>query len=296
MEDGDGVSYETLQDLLRQERRSNKLIPVRNGFWSDLQDFLKDAEGEFREEQAKDPWNRKAMMLSDRVKNARHAAETVWSLRERKLAMLALAHAADGGHPEGLTKKELVLYERLLETLRQGREVVFEGTAAAPRPPKPAPAVPGAQPETAAPAGTGDATEADDGEAGPRVPEPAPVPAPAETDGVASAEGDGESADGPSEKPTDRPGPGARDPAGDDEAPEPPARDPAPEPAPTPAQVPPDTPDDGIVTIRALGDIPPFVGPDMDTYRLKEGDLASVPENIANLLVKRGKAAVVQAS
>lgn len=279
MEDGeDGVSYETLQDLLRQERRSNKLIPVRNGFWSDLQDFLKDAEAEFRDEQAKDPWNRKAMMLSDRVKNARHAAETVWSLRERKLAMLALAHAADGGHPDGLTKKELTLYEALLATLREGREEVFEGTAAAPRKPRAQPAVPTPSPAAEAPPEPAPGPAHDEA---PEPPETVPTPGEAEDD-----ERDDEGGDGPDDDAA---------PAPDDEDEEARPAEPEPEPAP-PAAVPPDTPDDGIVTIRALGDIPPFVGPDMDTYRLKEGDLASVPENIANLLVKRGKAAVVQAS
>jgi hypothetical protein len=48
-----------------------------------------------------------------------------------------------------------------------------------------------------------------------------------------------------------------------------------------------------MVTIRALGDIPPFVGPDMQTYLLKAGDLATVPPSIANLLVRRNKAAIV---
>ena len=49
------------------------------------------------------------------------------------------------------------------------------------------------------------------------------------------------------------------------------------------------------VTIRALGDIPPFVGPDMQTYLLKAGDIATVPPSIANLLVRRNKAAVIEA-
>ncbi|HLF17177.1 MAG TPA: hypothetical protein VI796_07090, partial [Candidatus Thermoplasmatota archaeon] len=69
--------------------------------------------------------------------------------------------------------------------------------------------------------------------------------------------------------------------------------------APAPAAAPPRVPSDvaggaDLVTIRALGDIPPFVGPDMQTYLLKAGDVATVPKSIANLLVKRAKAAMVQ--
>ncbi len=34
------VSYEMLQDLLRAERRSNKLMPVAARFWPDVRQFL----------------------------------------------------------------------------------------------------------------------------------------------------------------------------------------------------------------------------------------------------------------
>jgi len=40
--------------------------------------------------------------------------------------------------------------------------------------------------------------------------------------------------------------------------------------------------------ILALEDVPPFMGPDGINYRLKEGDVVSVPEEIADLLVKKG--------
>ncbi len=63
-----------------------------------------------------------------------------------------------------------------------------------------------------------------------------------------------------------------------------------------PTTVPADTPAQEMVTIRALGDIPPFVGPDMQTYLLREGDFAMVPPAIATLLERRGKAEVMQAA
>src|SRR5947207_418028 len=52
----------------------------------------------------------------------------------------------------------------------------------------------------------------------------------------------------------------------------------------------------GIVTIRALADLPPFVGPDMQTYMLKQGDVATVPPSIAQLLVRRNKASIIDAA
>lgn len=60
--------------------------------------------------------------------------------------------------------------------------------------------------------------------------------------------------------------------------------------------VPPDTPAAEVATIRALSDIPPFVGPDMNQYLLKAGDIAVLPRSIANLLVRRNKAAIIEAT
>lgn len=221
----EGVSYEALQELLRSERRSNRITPVPSGFWNQLKGFLRAVEDEFRDAQRDDPFSRKAIMLTDRIKNARHAAENVWALRERKLAMLALAHAKDGGQPDGLTKREADLYDKLLRSLQENRAEIFGETPIAA---KPAPAPP-------------------------RPPAPAPEV---------------------------------------EEAPRA-AWEPEEEVEEEPATVPADKPGEEMVTIRALGDIPPFVGPDMETYLLKEGDLATVPEGIADLLVRRQKASVV---
>jgi DNA replication initiation complex subunit (GINS family) len=217
------VSYESLQDLLRAERRSNKLMPLPPRYWAHVRDFLQGITDAFRLEQARDPFSRQVMVLTDKVKNARHAAESVWALRERKLSMLALAATKDRKQPDGITPDEAELYRNLLSALDEGRGRVFQAmpTGAA-EPPKASP------------------------------PSSPPVQMPVET---------------------------------------------APSPAPPkPAVVPPDTKQEAeMVTIRALGDIPPFVGPDMQTYLLKAGDIATVPPSIANLLVRRSKAAIVEA-
>lgn len=239
----EAVSYEALQDLLRAERRSNKLMPLAPRFWTEVRGFLQAVTDAFRLEQAQDPFGRKVMRLTDEVKNARHAAEAVWALRERKLAMLALAATRERKPPEGITPEESELYRRMLEGLNAGRSRVFDGL------------LPSAQ---ALPA------------PGPASPPPATAPEPA-----------------PAVQMPITPAPAAA-------APPPPRPAPAPSPA-APAVVPPDTkgPAPEMVTIRALGDIPPFVGPDMQTYLLKAGDVATVPPSIANLLVRRNKAAVV---
>jgi DNA replication initiation complex subunit (GINS family) len=261
----EGVSYETLQELLRSERRSNRLTPLANVFWARLQAFLSDIEAEFRAAQAKDPFDRRVMMLTDRVKNARHAAEAVWTLRERKIAMLALAHVRDGGKPEGLTEKEKTLYAQMADALRAGRRDIFAGTAAAddwdqPRaaPPSASSPSPSATPAAlaSAPVATGRVRPGS---------EDAPVPGRR-----------------PSAQPRAAEAPAVTAGAGAGEAVRPTVRVPA------------DSPDAEVVVIRALAAVPPFVGPDMNTYILKEGDVASVPAGIANLLVKRGKAAVIQ--
>src|SRR5688572_32925028 len=133
-----------LQDLLRAERRSNKLMAVPARFWPLVREFLVMVTEAFRIEQAKDPFSRKVMMLSDQVKNAKHAAEALWALRERKLAMLALAATKERKLPEGITPDEGALYHDLVSQLEQTRDRVFAGTVAAPSlspPPLPVPSL-----------------------------------------------------------------------------------------------------------------------------------------------------------
>lgn len=228
------VSYEMLQDLLRAERRSNKLMAVPARFWPMVREFLTMVTEAFRIEQAKDPFSRKVMMLSDQVKNAKHAAESLWALRERKLAMLALAATRERKVPDGITPDEGALYHDLAGLLEEARNRVFEGTVAAP----------GLQP--------------------PPLPVPSAAPAPAAPPPIQTTVVERET--------------------------------PVPVHA-APVQVPHDTraAPPQMTTIRALADLPPFVGPDMQTYTLRAGDIATVPPSIANLLVRRSKAAVVDA-
>ncbi len=50
----------------------------------------------------------------------------------------------------------------------------------------------------------------------------------------------------------------------------------------------------GKVFIRVLDDIPEFVGLDMKDYNLKNGDLITIHEEIANLLIDQGKAEKIE--
>jgi DNA replication initiation complex subunit (GINS family) len=179
------------------------------------------------------------MMLSVEVKNAKHAAESLWALRERKLAMLALAATRERKMPDGITPDEGALYHDLVAQLEETRGRIFEGTIAAPSlAPPPLPVPTAAPAPTSAPPVQMPVLERPI-TVGPPV-QAAPVQVPHDNRSAASA---------------------------------------APE----------------MATIRALADLPPFVGPDMQTYTLKAGDIATVPPSIANLLVRRNKAAIVEA-
>lgn len=50
----------------------------------------------------------------------------------------------------------------------------------------------------------------------------------------------------------------------------------------------------GKVLIRVLDDIPEFVGLDMEEYNLQNGDLVTIHEEIADLLIDQGKAEKVE--
>ena len=237
-EEAQQVSYEMLQDLLRAERRSNKLMPVTARFWPEVRTFLDTVTQAFRVEQAKDPFSRQVMRLSDEVKNAKHAAESLWALRERKLAMLALAATKDRKMPDGVTPDEGALYHDFLGVLEETRNRIFDGTVSAPSlqpPPLPVPSAAAIVPAVQMPIQDRPAAIAATAPAAAATPQTVTVPS--DTRGAT----------------------------------------------------------DDTVTIRALGDIPPFVGPDMQTYLLKAGDIATVPPTIANLLVRRNKAAVIEA-
>lgn len=261
--DAERISYEVLQDLVRAERRSNRLSPVQARFWSELRAFLDDIKAVFREEQQRDPFSRRAMMARDEAQNALQAADSLWSLRERKMALYALAQPKEGKteRPEGLTAEEIDLYDRFVRTLREGKEEVFGETV------RPVPAQPVPVPSTSAAPSPAAPVSA------PAAPEEAPRPPPARPRH--------------DEVPPDLHEPPAE---AEEERPE----EPAPAPRPEPRTIPADTPTEELLTIRALGDIPPFVGPDMQTYLLREGDFAMVPPAIAKLLEKRGKAEVVE--
>lgn len=263
MEEDEPVSYERLAELVRAERRSNKLSVVPARFWPKVRDFLTAVTEEFRKEQHKDPWSRRTSMLSDEVKHAKEAAENLWTLRERKLAMLALARGRDQKTPDGITADESMLLDRFRQLLGEFRGRTFAGTVAG---------------ETAAPAVTVTPAQAasTQGPAGKSMASSAagthsPVTPTSATPGTVGAPAQPQSAVPPS-------------PASPVESPRAPQ---------THSVIPPDAPSETMVTIRALGDIPPFVGPDMQTYLLKEGDIATVPPAIANLLEKRKKASII---
>ncbi|MGB1586630.1 MAG: hypothetical protein ACPHID_06260 [Thermoplasmatota archaeon] len=238
--DDKGISYEMLQDLLRAERRSNRLSPVQPRFWARVRQFLEEVMDAFRQEQEKDPFSRRAMMLRDEAQHAQQAAEGLWALRERKMALYALAQVKKPGEkPEGITRVEEELYDAIMATLQAGRARVLHGGAPIAKPDVPAPA---AKPEPSA-----DAPAPSPPAAAEPEPRPAEPDEPDDEERIAAAQGN-------------------------------------------PVEVPADTPDADMVTIRAISDIPPFVGPDMQTYLLKEGDVAMVPQAIADLLARRGKA------
>ncbi len=253
------ISYEMLQDMLRSERRSNKLTPVTARFWHDVRAFLEEVMALFREEQQKDPFSRRVMMVTDEVKHARNAVESIWALRERKMSLYALAQVRETSpqRPEGLTAEEQRIYDHILASLQAGRRSIIEGVrlpepGQAPQQITPAPAVPApATPVAAPPSQAPDATPTT-APATPEASAPEATRAPEAVPAQVAAE------------------------------------------APVPTVVPSDTPDVAQLTIKALSDIPAFVGPDMQTYLLKQGDVATVPEPIAKLLERRKKAAVLQ--
>lgn len=78
----------------------------------------------------------------------------------------------------------------------------------------------------------------------------------------------------------------------------PPAPNPAAVARPAPAAQPADAPAppkalDESLTVRALVDVPPFVGLDGKTYHIKKGEVLTLPKRMADMLAKKGQIAVM---
>ena len=144
------VNFERVTKIYREESSKKVLSRLEPDFYGKLATYVRTLEAKAAEEVVKGPNSTKAMLLQDELRKVLKKREQIVQYRQRKIALLA-ASKANGGEADiaGLAMPEAELYERLLATLSQARQVAFGATPATPSPPT-APAPPWVAPAPAA--------------------------------------------------------------------------------------------------------------------------------------------------
>ncbi len=125
---GDEVGFGEISDVHRNERRSKVLAKLPPHFHEKAEAHLQ----KLRKEHCaaiQVPGNPAAMMLWDQISKVDKRMGMINEMRERKIALAALDRINGAAPPENMTKKEMQLYNTLVETFsnfRKGIEVKVE--------------------------------------------------------------------------------------------------------------------------------------------------------------------------
>jgi len=166
------MNLEELQSARDRERRTDKLQELRDSFYADADEFLRQLrrERERAAERADDPFDApEVTRLTDEIDTAEGTVEAVFQRRIGKLVKAASLAAADQPiDTDGMTAEERALFEEMVGEIEATRERVL-----------------------------GDVGVASDPEEGAGGTEPASTPAPegAATDGTDAADGTDEAPD-----------------------------------------------------------------------------------------------------
>ncbi len=271
MEDEEEFTYATLRRVERQENTSPRLSRLTPRFWERMGEHLTRLRQAFQDQQEEDPTARRTVVLADELRNTQRLAESIWSLREKKVVQAALlaTRKREGPAPglENETPEERRIYAEVCRVLLDARDDAaitdpFSRRHAAAN-----------RPEALAPL----AVAASSGAASTLL----SPPPPSTVGPVGEATLDRDTRSG-----------GAAGRGGDD----------------SPAAWPQAQADEGrggmgapreheveLRVVEALGDVPKFAGPDLMHYELAKGEIGNLPARAAELLEKRGVVRILPA-
>ncbi len=130
----EGVSFERITRIYREETNKNTLTKLEADFYDKLNDYYEDLKSRANHELAKDPHSSKAVLLQDEFRKVKRKRDQIYRARERKIVLMASARV--GGTEVDmrvLTKNEKSLFDKLVEDLKGARGEVFSDVKAAPR-------------------------------------------------------------------------------------------------------------------------------------------------------------------
>lgn len=298
--DDDEFTYAALRRIERQENTNPRLSKLMGPFWERMGEHLGKIRQAFQDQQEDDPTSHRTVVLADELRNTQRLAESIWSLREKKVVHAALAATRKREGPvaviENATAEEKLFFEGVCKVLKDARDQASISDPFSKRRAK----APGAEapPSESSSAGA------------PVVAVTAPVAKPASTpvepaQSVAAAALATQPAPASIPARPALPGPGAtpRDHLGSTEQAS--ARqDSGQEEGQAQAEAHEGRTGMGgdgqqeveLRLVQALGDVPRFAGPDLTHYELEKGEIGNLPARAADLLERRGVVRVLPAT
>ena len=130
------MDYKEVTDVHRKEQRSSDLMDVRRDLYPAYREFLDRLKKESEEEIRKDPLSFKASSMSNEYKKVSTKGDQIFFMRMRKIINMATRASSGAKIDLGrLTEEEREMYDQVLRSINECRELVMEGRMPAPRPP-----------------------------------------------------------------------------------------------------------------------------------------------------------------
>ena len=118
---GDEIGFGEISDVHRNERRSKVLTKLPPHFHELAEAHLQKLKDEHcAATQA--PGNPGAMMLWDQISKVDKRLKLIYEIRERKITLAALDRMMGAQPPDNMTKRERMMYEKLVEILGYFRD------------------------------------------------------------------------------------------------------------------------------------------------------------------------------
>lgn len=119
-------TYDALRRVERQENTSPRLTKLESRFWERLGEHLERLRDEFQRQQEEDPTARRTVVLADELRNTQRLAESIWSLREKKVVQAAMGavrrREGKASVPDHATGEERDLFVSVMEVMVSARD------------------------------------------------------------------------------------------------------------------------------------------------------------------------------
>lgn len=122
----EGVSFERITRIYREETSKSTLTKLEADFYDKLNEYFEDLKSRANKEISKDAHSSKAVLLQDEVRKINQKRDQIFRARERKIVLMASSKV--GGtevDTKVLTRNEKALFALLVQNLRGARSEIF---------------------------------------------------------------------------------------------------------------------------------------------------------------------------